>query len=121
MFMIKFTIRRMITVILIAVAMLAVWYWQFGRKAQPTYDTVIAERSLVFQELSVTGRVKPVEEVNLAFERGGMAAKVNIKIGDAVTVGQPLIELNTIELKTDLNKAEAARQSAYANRAQYWA
>jgi multidrug efflux pump subunit AcrA (membrane-fusion protein) len=108
-----------IIIILIIAVILALLYWRYGRQTESAYESVAVERRLVFQEVSVTGRVKPLSDANLAFERGGRIAKVNVKIGDTVTVGQVLIELDTRELVADLNKAEAALRSAYANRAQY--
>ena len=105
--------------ILIIAAVSVLLYWRYGRPGAPLYDTVTVSRHSIFQEVSVTGRVKPAEDVNLAFERGGKVSKVNVKVGEMATIGQALVELDTKELATDLRKAEAALKSAEALSAQY--
>lgn len=118
--MIKFFKKPTVIVsILIIAAISVLLYWRYGRPSAPVYDTVTVTRRSIVQEVSVTGRVKPAEDVNLAFERGGKVAKVNVKVGEMVTIGQALVELDTKELAADLRKVEAALKSAEALRAQY--
>lgn len=82
-------------------------YFYFGGDKKPTYDFVIAKRADLIQEVSVTGRVKPAQDVNLAFEKGGKVAGVYVKIGSKVGVGQLLAQLNNAELSAELAGAEA--------------
>ena len=113
------TKKKLIILIILILVIFFSWYWFYGRSVQPTYEWLAAERRSVRQEVSVTGRVKPAEDVNLAFERGGKVAKINVKIGDMVAMGQALVELDQSELVADLKKAAAALKSAEASRAQY--
>lgn len=113
------TKKKLIIAISVIVVIFFGGYWFYGKSVQPTHEWFAAERRSVWQEISVTGRVKPAEDVNLAFERGGKVAKINVRVGDAVTIGETLVELNTSELAADLKKAEAVLKSAEANRAQY--
>ena len=46
-------------------------YLIFGGKEEFPYDTVVVEKGDVVQEVSVTGSIKPAQDVNLAFEKGG--------------------------------------------------
>lgn len=70
-------------------------------------DTVIAKRGMIVREVGVTGKVKPLEEVNLAFEKSGRVESVSAAVGDRVSAGQILARLDASELETQLEKAEA--------------
>lgn len=70
------------------------------------YEFVIAERHDLIQEVSVTGRVKAAESVELAFGRTGTVAQVLADVGDIVTAGQALITLRNGDITALLNQAE---------------
>ncbi|MEK7512642.1 MAG: biotin/lipoyl-binding protein, partial [Patescibacteria group bacterium] len=74
---------------------------------EPSLQTVRVERGKVVQEVSVTGIVKPVEEVSLSFERSGRVTQVRVVVGDIVTAGTVLVELDRSELAAQLTEAEA--------------
>lgn len=106
-----------ISVIVLAAVVFGV-YWLFLRPKKPVYETVIAQKGDVVQEVSVTGRVKPAQSVNLAFERSGKVAEVFIKVGDKVKAGQALVALDNSELSSQLKQAEASLESARAKSAE---
>ncbi|MCH8741760.1 efflux RND transporter periplasmic adaptor subunit [Patescibacteria group bacterium] len=72
-----------------------------------TYDFIIAKKGDLIQEVSVTGKVKPVESVDLAFEKSGKVNQVLVKVGQKVETGQILIVLESAELLAQLREAEA--------------
>ncbi len=72
-----------------------------------TYDYITAEKSDLIQEVSVTGKVKPAESVDLAFERSGRVAGVSVRVGDTVHAGQILTQLESGELSAQLLQAQA--------------
>ncbi|MBU4421806.1 efflux RND transporter periplasmic adaptor subunit, partial [Patescibacteria group bacterium] len=74
---------------------------------KPTFNYVKAERGTIVQEVSITGRVKPAESVDLAFEQGGKINRVNVGIGDKVYKGQVLAGLDNSILLAQLSQAEA--------------
>ncbi|KKW18263.1 MAG: hypothetical protein UY61_C0087G0001, partial [Candidatus Adlerbacteria bacterium GW2011_GWC1_50_9] len=51
-------------------------FWYFNKPAASDYESVPARRGDILQEVSVTGRVKPSQSVELAFERAGRAVWV---------------------------------------------
>ena len=63
-------------------------YGYFGGNKFPDYDFITAEKKDLIQEVSVTGRVKPAESVDLAFERSGRVTSVGAIVGDKVKTGQ---------------------------------
>ena len=81
----------------------------------PAYDFIVAKRQNLTQEVSSTGRVKPAETIDLAFEKGGVINFVNAKVGDRVKAGQALVGLDSQELSNQLQQAEANLDIEKAN------
>jgi len=81
---------------------------------QPQYESVIAERQDITQEVSVTGRVNALEDIDLSFEKTGTVGKVYVNVGDQVTAGQTLVSLRNSDISALLNQAEAQVQAARA-------
>ena len=92
-----------------------------GREKKPQYEFVEAKRGDLIQEVSVTGRVKPSESVDLSFEVGGKVEAVEADLGDTVVAGQVLVRLNAADLKAQLRQAQAGILSARAQLSQFGA
>ena len=90
-------------------------YTYFGGDNAPAYDSVIAEKRDLIQEVSVTGRVKPAKSVNLAFEKSGRVVSVFANVGNYVSAGDVLVKQNNSELSAQLEKAEADLETQKAN------
>lgn len=91
-------------VIVILVIMTAIYY---EREEPPAYEFVTVQRGELIQEVSVTGRIKPADKVELAFESGGKVARVYVDVGDEVKIGQIIATLENGELTAQLLAAEA--------------
>jgi HlyD family secretion protein len=78
-----------------------------NRNSGPTYDSIVVSRRDITQSVSVTGTVKPVHRVDLAFEKTGKIARVSVKTGDAVKVGQTLVALDASDVAAELAQAQA--------------
>lgn len=50
----------------------------------------------------------PAQDANLAFVSGGNVAKVNVKVGDRITVGHILVELDTTILQLEVDRTQRA-------------
>ena len=83
------------------------------------YETIIAEKVDLVQEISATGRVEAVQHIDLAFEKSGRIDQVNVDIGDTVAVGQILVKLENREGLAELAQAQASVESAEAALEQY--
>lgn len=105
----------------VCLAVISGGYAYARRGREPAYDFIIAEKKDLIQEVSVTGRVRPVHEVELAFERGGKVARVNAQVGDQVGAGQILASLSNLDLAAELKRARAGVESAKAQLWQYQA
>lgn len=77
-------------------------------KEQNTLFTV--KKGNVIQEVSLTGKVKQAESVNLSFEKGGKVSKINVKVGDKVKTGDLLVSLENSESIAQLAQVRATLQ-----------
>jgi len=82
-------------------------YFIFWRQEELPYDFVVAERGDIVQEVSVTGRVKASEDVELAFEKTGRISNVYVDVGDRVYAGKTLMQLVNGDILAQLQGAEA--------------
>ncbi|MBI5913598.1 efflux RND transporter periplasmic adaptor subunit [Candidatus Azambacteria bacterium] len=76
---------------------------------EAVYDTVAARRADIARTVSVTGKVKPAESVELAFEKSGRIAAVRVAVGRKVAAGALLAEIEHADLSAQRAEAEAAR------------
>ncbi len=71
------------------------------------YDFVLANRGSVVQEVSVTGRVNPLESVSLSFGASGEVADIRVDVGESVSVGDVLVLLKNTKLSAERAEASA--------------
>ena len=98
----------------ILIVLVAGGYFYFGREVAPEYEYMVAKRGDLVQEVSVTGKVKPAEAVDLAFEKSGKITRTTVKVGDKIKSGQILAQLEDSELKAQVAQVEASLESARA-------
>jgi len=110
--------KKNIFIGIIAIVIIGGGYLYFKKGTESPYETTIAERSTVSQEVSVTGKVKPAQSVDLAFEKGGRVAHVYAEVGQRAFTGQTLISLESGDVYASLSQAEANLQSAEAKLAE---
>lgn len=107
MYQTKITNKLIVIVISVfTVASLFVWVTYF-KKEKSGIDFIVAEKSDLIQEVSVTGSIKPADEVDLGFEIGGKVSNVSVDVGDKVFAGQTLISLYSDDLQAKLLRSEA--------------
>lgn len=90
-------------------------YFIFIKKPSAPPETIAAERGKVIQEVSVTGKTKSAKAVDLAFETAGKVKRINIEVGDKISSGAVLIELDSSELYAQLNQSLADVDTQKAN------
>ena len=79
---------------------------------------VTAERRTVVQEVTVSGKVTPVQSVDLAFEKTGRVAAVLVKVGSKIQAGSRLATVESSELAANLLKAKASLTAEIAKLAE---
>ncbi len=99
--------------VLLSGGALAAAFW--NRPA--TQEVLTVTRKPFVQEVSVSGKVKALDEVEMTFEDTGRVSRVHVAVGDAVSKGDPLIELASDELRAQLASAQADVTRRRAERA----
>lgn len=75
--------------------------------AQDLYESIQVVPSTLVQEVSVTGRVVPEDERDLAFKQSGAIGRVYVDVGDTVEVGDILMSMESSELTAQLAQSRA--------------
>lgn len=69
-------------------------------------QTAVVIRGDITQVVSVTGSLKPVDEVELSFNRSGKVAEVLVGVGDNVDIGQVVVRLDNRDAAIALEEAK---------------
>ena len=80
----------------------------------PSYRTASVERTDVDATLDSLGTIQSINQANLGFPTGGNVHSVLVTVGQHVTVGQTLAELDTTSLDAQLASAQSAIAAAAA-------
>jgi multidrug efflux pump subunit AcrA (membrane-fusion protein) len=111
----SFIKKHKIWSVIIGIVVLGIVYYSFlggSSSVSPTF--VLAEKGTIKEEVSVTGNVKPLENVDLAFERGGRVANINVAVGDKVYAGENLASVSSADLIASLDQTQANLKKALA-------
>ncbi len=95
------------SVVISIVIIFSAWYLISNNPENVNYTEVAVTRGSVSEIVSVTGNVKPVSDVSLAFERGGRVSSISVAVGDQVYLGQNLASVSNADLVANLNQAKA--------------
>ena len=99
--------KNFLVVFVIVILILGSGYFFLNRGKKPIYNFVTAERTDLKQEVSVTGKVKPAETIDLAFETGGRISRISVQVGSRVFPGSKIMELESSQLFAQLRQVEA--------------
>ena len=102
----------MIVVIVVIVA--AIW-WIGKKNSGPTFVYAVASIDNVTERVSVTGTVSPIGKASLAFEKGGVITRIYVKVGDKVSKGQPIADLDSTSDSAAVASAEATLRDMSRN------
>ncbi|MDP4007412.1 MAG: hypothetical protein Q8P55_02355, partial [bacterium] len=78
-----------------------------GGRGESRNETAEVVRRDISQEVAVTGRVQSAKSVELAFEKAGKVAGVQVQVGERVSPRTLLVSLDAAELLANLAEAEA--------------
>lgn len=99
----------------VAAGIAALTYWQFGTAAPPvSYATVPASKGDITVEVSATGTLQPLIQVDISSELSGVVRSVAVDENQRVTQGEVLAELDTTRLSAQIEGAKASVKSAEA-------
>ena len=99
----------------IAIAVAGLGYWQFGGSTAPvTYATTPAQTGDITVEVSATGTLQPLIQVDISSELSGVMRSVAVEENQIVKKGDVLAELDTTRLAAQIERAKASVKSAEA-------
>jgi HlyD family secretion protein len=93
---------------LLIIIALAGWYFIAKRNGNEGLEFITVERGTITQEVTVTGKTKPVQEIDLSFERSGRVTNVGVAVGSRVQAGEVIARLDGSELAAQLAQANAS-------------
>lgn len=100
-------------IVFIAVAVALAIFWQ--RPPQQDYVTAPARLGDIENAVLATGRLDAIERVNVGARVSGEVKSLKVKLGDRVTKGQPIADIDDLQQRNDLRNAEAALNVVKAN------
>ncbi len=77
-------------------------YYIYTEKNKKTDVTMVVRSGDFVQQVSVSGKVVPTEELDLSFEQPGFIRSISVKVGDSVKKGQVLASEDTAQLEAQL-------------------
>jgi len=106
--------KTILRVILVLFAIGAAGTFALKKLQGPTVEVVRVQAGPFEHSIVVSGRVQAPNRIDIGSVITGRVEKVFVEEGAVVTAGQPLIRLETSELKAALDQARAAEASAQA-------
>ena len=100
-----------LVVIVVAVSLLVI----FRSSKSSAVEMITVEKRNITEEVSTTGNVKPLSDINLSFEASGQVSNVAVSVGDRVYQGQYLASLSNADLVAMVEQAKAGLKIAQAN------
>lgn len=70
-------------------------YWFFIRTGNTSYQFITVTQGSITETVSVTGNTTPMKSVSLGFQNSGTIARITYNLGDQVSTGAVVAELNT--------------------------
>ena len=105
--------KKIITIVVIVAVVGAVLGFKFLRKGDkngtsPGWELASVVRQPLWIKVSATGLVDPIVRVEVKSKASGIVERLPIEMGDVVKRGQIIAELDTTEIKNQLEQGQAA-------------
>lgn len=98
---------------LVVLLVLGGWFF-FVRGNGPSEEVLTVVSGDFVQEVSVSGKVVAAQEVDLGFSQGGRVTRVYVTVGQRVSAGTTLAEVENGDLRATVAQREAAVQTQQA-------
>ncbi len=116
----KFTKYAKLSIIVILLALIgfALYYFFKPKEAPPSYLTADAVMGDIENTVMASGKVKPIQSVDVGAQVSGRIVKLYVDVGDEVKKGDLIAQINQVEQKNTVSNAEANLNQANAALAQ---
>jgi len=102
----------LVLVLLAAAAATAGWSYWNQQGTRIVYTTVPAERGDLTVEVSATGTLRPLTQVDISSELSGVVRSVHVGENQRVAKGEVLAELDTTRVAAQVERSEASVKAA---------
>ncbi len=99
--------HKVISVIVLLVIIAIIFSLTSGGNNAEKFSLAKVSNQEIYEEVSVTGKVLPLDNANLSFDKNGKVASIRVSVGDQVKKGDILITQNLDEEYANLRLAEA--------------
>jgi HlyD family secretion protein len=106
--------RLIVLLLLVGAAAGGWWWWAAPAETQVSYISQPATRGDITVEVSATGTLQPLIQVDISSELSGVVRSVAVKENDLVKKGGVLAELDTVRIAANVDRAQAAVKVAEA-------
>ena len=103
----KEILKRRIMAIIGVIVLLVIGVFSFRNNKESEYTLAIVEKGSIREEVSVTGKIEAIEDIDLSFRATGNVSQVLIETGSEVTKGQVLASLENNDLWAQLRQVQA--------------
>lgn len=110
--------KRKIVIVVAILIVIGGGYTYYKNTRPQAYTTIPVMRGDIKEEVSITGRVKPSQNLDVAFEKGGRISRIRVKVGDVVHENQEVMQLDNADLYAQLAQARANIRAQEAKLAQ---
>ncbi|MBZ9856716.1 efflux RND transporter periplasmic adaptor subunit [Mesorhizobium sp. CA13] len=101
--------------LIVLVAAFAGYQWYAGSPVKIDYTTAPAARADLTVEVSATGTLQPLTQVDISSQLSGIIRSVSVNENQQVKKGDVLAALDTAKLQVQIERAEASAKAAAAN------
>ncbi|PLP60437.1 efflux RND transporter periplasmic adaptor subunit [Mesorhizobium loti] len=103
-----------VLVALVIAAAFGGWRWYAGTPARIDYTTQAAARADLTVQVSATGTLQPLTQVDISSELSGIVRTVTVEENQQVNKGDVLAALDTTKLEVQIERAKASAKAAAA-------
>ncbi|MEZ6878832.1 efflux RND transporter periplasmic adaptor subunit [Enterobacter sp. KBR-315C3_2022] len=105
----KYLSRRIVFFAVALFIVLLIVFFLFLRTPDvPEYVTALVRKGNIENSVLATGRIDAIERVNVGAQVSGQVKSLKVKLGDHVTRGQLIADIDDVPQRNDLRNAEAA-------------
>jgi HlyD family secretion protein len=110
----RLVFRALLVAVIVAALGGAGYWWATPALAPVSFTTAPVKRGDLTVEVSATGTLQPLIQVDISSELSGVVRSVNVDENDTVKKGQVLAELDTLRIAANVDRAEASVKAAEA-------
>lgn len=114
----KFSLKWLIIAIITMALIVLTYYFFKPKQTPPSYLTADAVMGDIENTVMASGKVKPIQSVNVGAQVSGRIVKLYVDVGDEVKKGDLIAQINQVEQKNTVSNAGANLQQAQASLAQ---